>query len=107
VNASKTFPDPATVPAAEIPATIGRLEEYKAALYSRLATPAPATLAPAGGLLTVEEVAERLAMTEARIYEMARTGELPSLLIGRLRRFEPEAIAQWLATRRSGGRGSA
>jgi len=100
VNASKAFPDPATVPAAEIPATIGRLEEFKAALYSHLAT--PASVAPVStGLLTAEEVAKRLAMTEARIYEMARTGELPSILIGRLRRFEPEAIAKWLATRRS------
>lgn len=98
----RTLIDPATVPLAEIPAALERLDTARTALLLRLLVPTPHPPATAARLLTAEEVAERLAMTEARIYEMARTGELPSVLIGRLRRFEPEAIARWIEARRSG-----
>ncbi len=56
------------------------------------------TLAPGldGRLLTAEEVAERLQVTVAWVHEMARREEMPSLKLGKFRRFSSEAIEDWL-----------
>lgn len=50
-------------------------------------------------LLTAEEVADRLQVTGAWVREMARRGEIPSLKLGRYRRFSAEAIDAWLQDR--------
>ncbi len=47
-------------------------------------------------LLTAEEVAERLQVTVAWVHEMARREEMPSLKLGKFRRFSTEAIEDWL-----------
>jgi len=47
-------------------------------------------------LLTAEEVAERLQVTVAWVHEMARREEMPSLKLGKFRRFSSEAIEDWL-----------
>ena len=52
-------------------------------------------------LLTAKDVAERLQITEAWVHEAARTGDLPSIQIGRFRRFEQADIDEWIASKRT------
>ena len=47
-------------------------------------------------LLTAEEVAERLGMTEDWVWAQARKGTIPHVQLGRYRRFREEAIDEWL-----------
>ena len=47
-------------------------------------------------LMTANELAEYLGVTSDTIYRKARTGEIPSIRIGRLLRFSRETIETWL-----------
>lgn len=47
-------------------------------------------------LLTAQEVAERLGVTEAWVWAQARKGLIPHVQLGRYRRFREDAIDQWL-----------
>lgn len=47
-------------------------------------------------LLTAEEVAKRLGMTENWVWAQARKGSIPHVQLGRYRRFREEAIDEWL-----------
>ena len=49
-------------------------------------------------LLTAAQVAERLNVSVQRVYELARTGRLPSIRIGRQVRIDPVQLADWLRT---------
>jgi excisionase family DNA binding protein len=53
-------------------------------------------------LLHAHEVAELLAVPESWVREATREGKLPHLALGRYRRYEPAAIAAWLAQQRQG-----
>lgn len=48
-------------------------------------------------LLTVEEAAQRLSIGRTTAYSLVRSGELGSVLIGRLRRVPTEAINTYAA----------
>lgn len=48
-------------------------------------------------LLTVEEAAQRLSIGRTTAYSLVRSGELGSVLIGRLRRVPTEAINAYAA----------
>ncbi len=48
-------------------------------------------------LLTVDQVAEILNVPPRRVYELAKSGNLPSVRIGRLVRFSRRAIEDWMA----------
>ncbi len=50
----------------------------------------------ASPLLTVQEVAERLAVPVSCVYQKAEAGELPSFKLGHYRRFSTEAIEVYL-----------
>jgi excisionase family DNA binding protein len=54
-------------------------------------------------LLTADEVATLLAVPRSSVYEYARrrTDPLPSILVGRHRRFYRSDIAAWLTTQRA------
>lgn len=54
-------------------------------------------------LLTAEEVAVLLAVPRSSVYEYARRriDPLPSLLIGRHRRFDRRTVERWLAAQMS------
>jgi excisionase family DNA binding protein len=47
-------------------------------------------------LLTPEEVADRLRISRAKVFELFHEG-LPSLRIGRCRRVDVERLREWLA----------
>jgi excisionase family DNA binding protein len=47
-------------------------------------------------LLTAEDVAEMLGVPKTWVYEQARKGLLPTVELGRYRRFRREAVEQWI-----------
>jgi excisionase family DNA binding protein len=52
---------------------------------------------PTRVLLTVEEAAERLHIGKTKTYALVKSGELESLLIGRLRRIHVDAVNAYAA----------
>ncbi len=61
------------------------------------ATPAQTRTPPDRVLLTVEEAAERLHIGKTKTYALVKSGELQSVLIGRLRRIHVDAISDYAA----------
>lgn len=53
------------------------------------------------GALRANDIAEMLDLSEKQIYKMAATGEIPSLRIANLVRFDPHDFAAWLKARSS------
>lgn len=52
---------------------------------------------PARVLLTVEEAAERLHIGKTKTYALVKSGEIESVLIGRLRRIHIDAVTAYAA----------
>jgi len=53
-------------------------------------------------LLTIPQVAKRLAISDGRAYELARQGKLPNVKVGKYVRVEPAALDAWVAQHREG-----
>lgn len=53
--------------------------------------------------LTVQQVAERLAVPDGRVYELCRQGKLPTVRIGKYVRISEVELTGWLARRRACG----
>ena len=51
-------------------------------------------------LLSVEEAADRLGVGRTTMWMLIRRGDIASIHVGRLRRIEPEALADYIASRR-------
>ncbi len=49
-----------------------------------------------GSLLTAAEVAELLGVPKSWVYEQSRAGRIPTVTLGRYRRYRREAIEAWL-----------
>lgn len=47
-------------------------------------------------LLKAEQVAQMLGMTTGWVYEQTRRGSIPTVTLGRYRRYRREAIERWL-----------
>ena len=47
-------------------------------------------------LLTAAEVASLLSVPKSWVYEQARAGRIPTVTLGRYRRFREEAIFAWI-----------
>jgi len=47
-------------------------------------------------LLTAAEVASILRVPKSWVYEQARSGQLPTVCLGRYRRFREESICEWI-----------
>jgi excisionase family DNA binding protein len=47
-------------------------------------------------LLTAAEVASMLRVPKSWVYEQARSGALPTVTLGRYRRFREESIREWV-----------
>ena len=63
-------------------------------------TPLPLVV-PVEHLWTVREVAALLRVGRHSVYEMAKSGEMPSLRVGARVRFVPEEVRAWLDRQRS------
>jgi excisionase family DNA binding protein len=57
-------------------------------------------------LLTAKEVAELLGVPTSWVYEQSRCGRIPTVTLGRYRRYRREAIEEWLAQLESSPRGA-
>lgn len=49
-------------------------------------------------LFNAEETASRLGISMARLYELVRAELIPVVRIGRQLRFDPKALAEWVAS---------
>jgi excisionase family DNA binding protein len=49
-----------------------------------------------GALLTADDVAELLSVPKSWVYEQSRLGRIPTVTLGRYRRYRREAIEEWL-----------
>lgn len=52
-------------------------------------------------LYTVPEVAKLLRCTPNAVYNLVRTGAIPHMRVGKLIRFEAQAIENWIGTEMS------
>ena len=48
------------------------------------------------GLLTAEQVAHMLGVPKTWVYEQSRRGVIPTVTLGRYRRYRLEAIEEWV-----------
>ncbi|MBI3781165.1 MAG: helix-turn-helix domain-containing protein [candidate division NC10 bacterium] len=56
-------------------------------------------------LIGPKDVAALLAVPVSWVYAQAEAGRLPSFKIGKYRRFDPQAIREWLEQQRGGVNG--
>jgi excisionase family DNA binding protein len=57
---------------------------------------------PTDPLLTAGDVGRLLGVPASWVYEQARRGRIPTVTLGRYRRFRREAIEAWVATLEAG-----
>jgi excisionase family DNA binding protein len=57
-------------------------------------------------LMTAETVAERLSISLSMVYKLRRSGALPSVQVGALYRFHPDAVRAFMRGERPAGRDS-
>ena len=50
----------------------------------------------ASSLLTAPEVAQMLGVPRTWVYEQSRAGRIPTVTLGRYRRYREEAIREWI-----------
>lgn len=55
-------------------------------------------------LMTVRDVAHFLRVSEAWVYRNSRSGALPTIRVGRARRFSRAEIAEWIRSQQDGCR---
>lgn len=63
---------------------------------------APQPQARSTSLLTAEQVGKRLGVPTSWVYEQSRMGRIPTVTLGRYRRYRPEAIDAWIEDVESG-----
>lgn len=86
-----------TIEQDEIPAALGALAEADARLRLRLVASPALPCAEADRLLTVEDVAQRLAVAEDYVYRHA-DGWPFTRRVGRNLRFSDRGLCEWLAS---------
>jgi excisionase family DNA binding protein len=59
-----------------------------------------------GSLLTADQVARILGVPRSWVYEQSRNGRIPTVTLGRYRRYRPESIAAWVEQLESRERGA-
>lgn len=64
------------------------------------------TQPPDNPLLTAAEVGELLGVPASWVYEQARRGRIPTVILGRYRRFRRQAIETWIAELEEGHAGA-
>lgn len=59
-----------------------------------------------GSLLTAKEVADLLGVPKSWVYEQSREGRIPTVNLGRYRRYRREAIEAWITQLEAPARGA-
>ena len=49
-----------------------------------------------GEVMTIRDVAKYLHISKAKVYELARTGTIPALRIGKSWRFQKDLLKEWV-----------
>jgi excisionase family DNA binding protein len=49
-----------------------------------------------GHLMSVDEVAEVLGLSKTTVYRMSQSRQVPSLMLGGTRKYDPSTLAAWL-----------
>jgi excisionase family DNA binding protein len=57
-------------------------------------------------LLTADQVAQMLGVPKTWVYAASRRGELPTVTLGRYRRYRLETIEKWIADQERSSNGS-
>lgn len=63
------------------------------------------TSAVSRSLVTAQEVADLLGVPASWVYEQSRRGKIPTVTLGRYRRYRVEAIERWVASLEAQQRG--
>ena len=89
-----------SIPASALPSVVLHLAALLAAASARLTMPIPAApKAPASPCVKAKDIARIFDLTLGRVYELARTGRIPYIPVGkRAMRFDPEAVRKGLAS---------
>lgn len=56
-------------------------------------------------LLTLQQIAQKLQISETTLYKLARNGKIPAIKIGNQWRFKMEDIEKWLESQKIAQRG--
>jgi len=56
-------------------------------------------------LLTADQVAQKLGVPKTWVYEQSRKGRIPTVTLGRYRRYRAEAIERWVERLEAGEEG--
>lgn len=56
-------------------------------------------------LLTLQQIAQKLQISETTLYKLARNGKIPAIKIGNQWRFKVEDIEKWLESQKIAQRG--
>jgi excisionase family DNA binding protein len=51
---------------------------------------------PNGGIMTVHDIAAYLRLSEAKVYKLAKEGQLPAVRVGKSWRFRKDLIDEWM-----------
>jgi excisionase family DNA binding protein len=87
----------------EIPGVLGALERARGRALERLMR--VPTSAPEDVMLTMEDVARRLAINVSQARELGRRGELPTVTVGeRFVRVRQSSLEDWIRRREAGRR---
>ncbi len=54
------------------------------------------TMEPDGSIMTVHDIAMYLRLSEAKVYKLAKEGQLPALRVGKSWRFRKDLIDEWM-----------
>ena len=73
-------------------------DELRRLLLPLLSPTTPKVAMSPNRLLTVKDVADQLAVSRNKAYELIYKGQIESLAIGRLRRVSPAALAKFIAS---------
>jgi excisionase family DNA binding protein len=59
-----------------------------------------------GRLLTADQVAAQLGVPKSWVYEQSRRGRIPTVTLGRYKRYRAEAIEEWIERLEAGEGGA-
>ena len=89
----------------DVPGLLGELERLKAMLWSRVLTVSCRAMShqlpDTAMLLTLPQVAMRLAIPDGRAYELARQGQLPIVRVGKYIRVSLAELETWVGQQTS------
>jgi excisionase family DNA binding protein len=96
------------VPLEALPDLLGDLERLRAKAWARMVTPSRTGTEEAfeerpAPLMTASEVAAHLRFSRGHVYELSRSGKLPTVRSGRAIRFRRDDIEAWKTHSQTGG----